>query len=428
MKILWLSPRWPFPDNTGARKATMALLSEMGEAAASLKLNDFTLSLVCLYETDGDLATVNVLEQETGAVDNLYLEKPNLLGGSNGLTYLKTRLFHPTVPFTIQKYSSRFLKQKMNAWMSSRSFDFTIIDGLHGAAFIDMDDPRFGKFIYRAHNVESELWRQLAVQEQNAVKKSILRFEHRLSEGFEMKVCQRSQLTFTVSDLDKAKFQSLWPAIPAKSLPIGAAIEDQPLPFAEPSQTLQLLFVGRLDWEPNKKGLDWFLKEVWPKLAARRSVKLTIIGSGDSDWLQHFESSDLRLLRNVPSLKSYYQECHLTLIPLFMGSGTRVKAIESGNFGRSFLSTRIGVEGLPYTPTRDYLVAETADEWLQALTHLDLQTAESLGRKIHSVTKFNFEKRSLAIELLENLQNPHRKIESRKEHHEIPHSQHFSVS
>ncbi len=36
MKILWISPRWPHPENTGARKATMSLLNCLNEEGASL--------------------------------------------------------------------------------------------------------------------------------------------------------------------------------------------------------------------------------------------------------------------------------------------------------------------------------------------------------------------------------------------------------
>jgi glycosyltransferase involved in cell wall biosynthesis len=326
---------------------------------------------------------------------------------------------HPTIPFTIQKYSSTSLKAKMQAWMQDRSYDYTIIDGLHGAAFIDFENPGFGKFIYRAHNVENELWRQLAAQEGHPLKKAVLEFEYGLSKRFEKRVCEKSIMTFTVSDLDSDKFAKLLPTARFHSLPIGAAIEKEPLAVSAASETLRLLFVGRLDWEPNKKGLEWFLNQVWPSLVQRRSVQLTIIGSGDSAWLQKYQSGNVRLLSNVPTLKEYYQDCHLTLIPLFMGSGTRVKAIESGNFGRSFVATRIGVEGLPYQAARDYLAAETVEEWLNLLTSFDVHQAGSFGKTIHAVTQKHFEKRALAVNLLSHLQTSPTPLHLRKEHNEI---------
>jgi glycosyltransferase involved in cell wall biosynthesis len=404
MKVLWLSPRWPLPDNTGARKATMALLSELTAAAAELGLKSWQLQLVCLFENEEDLKTIASLEETSQTKDTLYLEKPKVLAGSNGLAYLLTRVFHPTMAFTLQKYTSRSLRAKMADWMRQRRFDFTVIDGLHGAAFMDASNSNYGKIIYRAHNVESELWRQLGDQEKNPLKKFILRLEHTLSQRFEKNLCQRSHQTFSVSDLDSEKFKELIPGVRVEALAIGAAIEAKPLPFSAGDETLQLLFVGRLDWEPNKKGLQWFFKEVWPDLCKSRSVHLTIVGSGHSEWLSSYQFSNLSFLGRVAELKEHYQKSHLTLIPLFMGSGTRVKAIESGNYGRSFLSTRIGVEGLPFEAGRDYLCAESAEEWKKLLASLNLGDAQTLGERVHAVTQNHFEKRALASKFLSSLQ------------------------
>ena len=49
VKILWISPRWPLPDDTGARKATMTLLKELVPAGKKI-FDDFELDLVCLYD------------------------------------------------------------------------------------------------------------------------------------------------------------------------------------------------------------------------------------------------------------------------------------------------------------------------------------------------------------------------------------------
>ncbi|RYZ68384.1 MAG: hypothetical protein EOP09_09535, partial [Proteobacteria bacterium] len=203
MKILWLSPRWPFPDNTGARKATMALLSEMNSAASALNISNFDLKIVALYDGEEELKTASEFERLTGTHGNLYLPKPKLPRNSNALAFLQTRIFHPTMPFTIQKYTNTLLEEGMRNWLSGKQFDVTVIDGLHGAAFVDLSDSRYGRFIHRAHNVESDLWRQLKDQESNPAKKLVWSLEKVLSEKFELSVCRRSEMTFAVSEMDR---------------------------------------------------------------------------------------------------------------------------------------------------------------------------------------------------------------------------------
>ena len=54
---------------------------------------------------------------------------------------------------------------------------------------------------------------------------------------------------------------------------------------------LKLLFLGRLDWGPNKDGLIWFLDNVWSKVESYNH-KLVIAGSGNSEWLEAYEDYD----------------------------------------------------------------------------------------------------------------------------------------
>ena len=78
----------------------------------------------------------------------------------------------------------------------------------------------------------------------------------------------------------------------------------------------------------------------------------------------------------VDDVMPFYAAAHALVIPMFEGSGTRLKAIEAAFLGRPVISTVLGVEGLPLRPGEHYLRAETAPEWVEAIDRLRSDAAE----------------------------------------------------
>jgi glycosyltransferase involved in cell wall biosynthesis len=72
----------------------------------------------------------------------------------------------------------------------------------------------------------------------------------------------------------------------------------------------------------------------------------------------------------VPDVGPFYQRAHGLVVPVFEGSGTRLKVVEASLLGRPVISTALGAEGLPVRPDEHYARAETADEWVAAVERL----------------------------------------------------------
>ncbi len=403
MRILWISPRWPLPDNDGARKATLALLRHLQSLGKKID-NDFKLDVVFIVDEKQDKIEINDLEKKIQFESILLLKKPNPIFPMQSLNYIFHRAHFSKLPFTVNSYSNSQIQNQLTQWSINKSWDFTIIDGLHAFALIPqpVEKNQWGELVYRAHNLELELWRQLEVLEKNIFKKMIWSFEYKKIKDYELNLAKIAKKIFTVSELDKDKFLNLAPDLNVQSLKIGMEMSPLPLEKLNSSGVLKLLFIGRLDWYPNKQGLQWFLNDVWPQISKKKKVELTVIGSGDSSWLKN---DSITVLRNVPELLPYYRDCHASIIPLFIGSGTRVKAIESASFGRSFLTTALGVEGLPFVDKTDYLSAETAEEWINALIGLECSDWLKMGESIFERAKNNFDSTVLTQQFLRDLKN-----------------------
>jgi len=153
------------------------------------------------------------------------------------------------------------------------------------------------------------------------------------------------------------------------------------------------MFLGRLDWPPNRDGMCWFLERVWPKLHQNRpQLQLSIAGSGDGAWLENFaDLPQIEILGRIEDPKELYSRSLLAIVPVFYGSGTRVKAIEASACSCGCISTAFGVEGLGLQAGKSYLRAETEQEWVQQLSSLSAENAAAVGAAAYQHLRESFE-------------------------------------
>ena len=69
----------------------------------------------------------------------------------------------------------------------------------------------------------------------------------------------------------------------------------------------------------------------------------------------------------VGDVRPYYRESLAVVVPLRVGSGTRLKILEAFAAGVPVISTTLGAEGLEVRPGTDILIADTAAEMAQAI-------------------------------------------------------------
>ena len=127
----------------------------------------------------------------------------------------------------------------------------------------------------------------------------------------------------------------------------------------------QLVFIGPETHEPNRQGLQWFLDHVWPLILKEEpEVTIAIIGRWSAatvnSWQQQYQGT--RFTGFVDNLVSSIAGSIL-IVPLFQGSGIRMKILEACNIGIPFVSTTIGAEGLGFTDGVDCFIRDEAHEF-----------------------------------------------------------------
>jgi hypothetical protein len=361
-RLLWIVPKWPLPASDGARQATTQLVSALCSKGVAIDL----LTIIPRAEEVSQEEAIEMLGVRSVTVVRRPMPGPTL--------HLQNLLRHPFRALTLSQYSTTDVSRAL-LHAASEPNTVVVFDGLHTAAWLqDLPEWPSIPFIFRAHDVGADLWSRAASQKKG-VASLFLRSQGNAVQRFEAALCEASRIVFPVSDADTTRFRQLAPAARIETLPIGMDSKPQ---RERPADDDKLLFIGRLDWPPNRDGLKWFLERVWPKVT--RPFALDIVGSGESGWLAPYLSdSRIRFLGQVDSVTPYYHSAILNLVPIFYGSGTRVKAIESSLFATACLSTERGVEGIGLDPNQDYIRAESEAEWIEALNTLEPEAARQRG-------------------------------------------------
>ncbi len=116
----------------------------------------------------------------------------------------------------------------------------------------------------------------------------------------------------------------------------------------EPPGRGSVLFFGSLDYGPNVDGVTWFAREVWPAIrASAPTATLSIVGRRPvPEVLALAALAGVEVEADVPEAAPWFRAADVVVVPLRVGTGTRLKALEAMAAARPIVGTRIGLEGL----------------------------------------------------------------------------------
>lgn len=364
-RVLWVTPRWPIPESDGARVATAQSLRTLGAAPGKFEVS----VLAILPSEDFSKARPDDLKEHWGVQEVRCVRRADRLWGSRWLSLVERLFFHSSKAITFLPLGSRKVRQEAQDWVQRGNFDVLVFDGLHGAMIFEHHGGvRLPKMpvIYRAHNVESDLWRITAERQRNWLLKKVLEAQHYWVERFERSLVKSCAQVLSVSEEDQAQFKNRMSPNRTRVYRIGADFGESGPPARSLGNDLVLGFIGKLDWRPNREGLSWLLQEVWPVAKRLRpELKLKIAGSGKLGIsLPTGTESGVEFLGYVPKLSEFYSEIDALLVPIFTGSGTRVKAIEASQYARACIGTTLGLSGVSMSSS---IIADTRDAWIEIL-------------------------------------------------------------
>jgi glycosyltransferase involved in cell wall biosynthesis len=150
-----------------------------------------------------------------------------------------------------------------------------------------------------------------------------------------------------------------------------------------------------MDWLPNVDGVLHFVREILPLIRKHQpNITLTIVGRTPPPKIIQLAAEDtgIQVTGTVADIRPYLWRSAVSIVPLRIGGGTRLKIYEAMAAQIPVVSTTIGAEGLSVHPPDDIRIADTPEHFashcLELLT--SRETRDRVSRSAWEMVNANF--------------------------------------
>jgi glycosyltransferase involved in cell wall biosynthesis len=381
VKILFLTQVLPYPLDAGPKVRAYYTLRHLVDSGHDLTLVSF------IRKSDPPEA-IKHLQRYCNRIITVPLQRSRWL---DFLALMRSLLTGE--PLLIARDYNAPMYRQLRALVEQNHFDAIHADQLWMAPYALAARAgaelrgRRPRLILDQHNAVFLIPRRLADQARNPITRLAYRRESACMAAYEARTCLQFDRVVTVTEQDRHYLLQLYknghqPHF-AGVIPICVDIPSTPVP-RPPSPGSEILFIGGMHWPPNADGVEWFTRQILPVIRARiPDACLTAIGKQPPRSLQpDVQAGHVRLPGYVEHLQPYWGRSGAFVVPLRAGGGMRVKILDAWASGVPVISTTVGAEGLPCSPGQNILLADTADEFAQAVIQVltDQELAERLSQ------------------------------------------------
>jgi polysaccharide biosynthesis protein PslH len=361
MRILFVLVSLPFPANLGQRVRNHSLLR-------ALRMEGHKVTLVAFGDQE-ELRIARCGLSELCA-DLRVIQRPSdapHIGYAGRLRALLSGL-----PYGAWRMRFAPMSAAVRNLLTSQHFDLILCDDVY-----QMENLPKGSSVptvLNKHDITYEIVERFLKHERNPLKLVYGWIEHRWLRQLETRACGAVAAVWVCSERDRqilAKEKSFNHSVPFAVVPNVVDVEDY-----EPAETddgRTVLYVGAMDWLPNRDAVEFFVSEVMPEL--RRLVpdfSFVVAGREPApDFRKRFEQvPNVKFTGTLPDLRPLIAQAAICVVPLRIGSGTRLKILEAAAMAKPVVSTTIGAEGLSFVDGREILIADEPGKTAQVIAHL----------------------------------------------------------
>lgn len=393
MKILQLTNKVPYPTNDGGAIACMNLtrgFSMLGHKVTVQSMNTLKhfIELDDIPESVKDWGEFRLVD--VPAEINIYAAVFNF--------------FFSRKPYNAVRFISKSFSQELIKLLQEKEFDIVQLEGLYVCPYIPIiRQYSKAKIVYRSHNIEHEIWERTAALSKG-LKKVYINILARRIKAFEKGFINSYDLLVPITERDGIVLNQLGNIKPAYASPTG--IDSKVLvPHSKNLEHPSLFHIGSLEWSPNQEGIIWFIDRCWPAIHKKfPDLKFYVAGRRAPEWLvKRFKVPNLVYEGEVPDAYEFMNSKSIMVVPLFSGSGMRIKIIEGMALGKPIVTTPIGTEGISTMSGKNILIADSVNEFVTHIEKLitDRELFNSIGANAIEYIHEKFDNLTLANSLID---------------------------
>jgi glycosyltransferase involved in cell wall biosynthesis len=283
-------------------------------------------------------------------------------------------------------------RASLRARLRTGSLNYDLVHVEHDRLALLASEIRSPRRTVTLHNLRSEQAAHRLAIETSPAHRWLARRARSIALAFEQRVIRDFDAVFVTSPTD-AK------ALPGDPMVVPNGVDLQEIRPVALGREPRMVFIGLLDWQPNVQGIVWFVRSVLPRIReALPTAHLSIVGRNPVREVTALTQPGVEIHPNVPTVIPFLREARVALVPLHVGSGTRLKALEAMAAGRPVVGTSIGLDGIGIQSGVQATVVDEPEAMADAIIRLmrDHSAAEAMGAAGRRHVEQHFDWRQIA--------------------------------
>jgi sugar transferase (PEP-CTERM/EpsH1 system associated) len=283
---------------------------------------------------------------------------------------------------------------------SSQMFQFVAgLRDLHVVTdFVDVDSMKWMQYATRARSLS---W--------------LYRREGERLLAYERNAALRSAAALFVTDAEADLFRRLAPECAPRVRTVENGVDmryfnaDLSTASPYPARDLPIVFTGAMDYRPNIEAVVWFTENILQTIRARcPAARFYVVGARPARSVVGLRSKGVVVTGGVPDIRPFIRHAAAAVAPLGIARGVQNKVLEAMALGRPIVVTREAATGIDAVPDRDFLVADSANGFADAVVELltDSTRAQAVGEAARARVRTRYSWDANLADISEYLQKP----------------------
>jgi glycosyltransferase involved in cell wall biosynthesis len=285
--------------------------------------------------------------------------------------------------YHVERFISAEFESLLKRLLSEERFDVIIFESLFMMPYFDVvRNNSKALLVLRQYNVEHRIWQTLAAGSRNPVKKWYFGLLARRLKNYEQQQLSKPDALTTITQHDLDMLRQIGGSKPMASFPLGIELSQMQTHHAA-TEIPSVFHIGSMEWMPNQEAMQWFIGTVWPAVTAKHpQLRCYIAGRNMPASFKQLETNRLRIVGEVEDAAQFMQEKQIMAVPLFSGSGIRVKILEAMAMGKAIVTTTLGAQGIECEHGTHLMIADNSQDFIKCIDLLvtNPQLASELGR------------------------------------------------
>jgi polysaccharide biosynthesis protein PslH len=357
MRILALSVTSPVPANNGVKMRTLSVLRALAAEGHEIALITFA-----------DPSATDQPCSELSRLCRRVIHIPHRLKSLSSHADYLGRLAHlfSSTPYGVVAARSAEMACEISAHLDQGAVDAVLCEQTD--LLINLPARSSVPVVVDFHNVDYLILERYLRFERNPLKRFYAWLESRKLRAWERKACRTASAAFACSHHDRALLQALGPNLPMFVVPNVVDVNEY-APGGEEDER-KILFQGGLDWYPNRDAVEFFVAHIFSRIRSQfPEAKFVVAGRNPPEEFRQRLSRvpGVEFTGTVPDMRAEIASAAVCVVPLRMGSGTRLKILEAAAMAKPIVSTNLGAEGLEFLNGEEILLEDNPSAFAAAV-------------------------------------------------------------